>query len=1179
MLKKIAIFAGLAVVLAVVLGVIDLILLTTPAQLHAQLAAEISDQLDADLELDSIEHSLFSTRVHIGNMRLRSRGKGGRVFFSAEKAELTLNYLSFLGGSSLERAAFEKPVVTIHGGEEDAFKLRHGNSLDSILRACREAGLPKLEFRDATVRLFPAGSSEAVEFGGLDLEVDPSSGGDSNSLQFSYVFANGKHLRIRAEIDSDTGLATISSIGDDNYIFLTDRLHGMLEGLSREEGDFAWRLLDTWDYLGAGGEIQVGSLEIKYDPSKEERDRWSCAGRLYLQDVSMEAAEFPYRLVRMKGRVDIGGDNVTLSDMGGFNEGGDGYVSGEGKILNFLSSASDVDLTIHTKNIPFDEKLREALRVEPDIQKMWDDIRPRGRSAEATAWIRKRPEQKKSAVELEMNFDGRAGAAYAYKNADGGEQTLEVSKVNGRVRFSREKIAIDAGGEIGGVMVEVEDGVITRPGMPDGEMDLTAAADFEVTEKVRSILPAGVRREVESAGVIGRVGLTVRLTKKKEDDEPAVRVEVKLLKAGLFYTGFPYKLDDVEGSIIYEGGRIEFRDIRAVHGGAELAVSGSITDLSGEAVYDIEIHGKDVPLDTALYRAMPTDVRGVWDEYVPKSAMEEGTAARATRIDCRIRGRGAQPDVSVDVHATGGTVRYVHFPYTVTDVSGLLRVRPEGVYLEGIRGRHGGVQVSLDRGEILNGKVDIKIVTKDVVLEKDLRDALGREFQEAYDSLQPKGTVDALVQVTQKGEDEELKTEITITSEGTLEFTYREFPMPAKEVVTEVFIGATGIHVKKLACKLGKAVIPLDEERPNNCFIPFDEPRFRMHIRKVEGIEIDEELKKALPEGLSKALNKIKARGRVDLEGFDLNFLVGENDGLYDCKFTAIFNNCSLGDKPLIDRINGRMDLHVRNKPGEYTDAAGSSFSGLDFYIRGFHISDLTGKIERKDAREVSFKNSADPHRVEFTAGAYGGNGKSNMTGHFTFCLGESKEYEGAFKFHGVDLAALEAELSGKDAKMKGKMSGDVRFSGEGENMANIVGGGSMNIEDGDLGQLPIVYNLNQLLRGDLPRTQVVNEAHLKFEIKEGIFDFRQVEFKSQAVRFIGYGQVKFDETIRMTIFSDTVLRGVPVLEDIMKLFKKGIYAAEVKGTFTKPKIGPAPLLKRITDIPEDLRKAIAGVE
>ncbi len=1174
MFKRMTFFLGVVVLLVVVLGVIDIVLLTTPEQLRAQLAEEISRQLDADLELDFIDHTPFSTKVHITNMRLKSRGQNAREFFSAEKTVLTLNYFSFLGGSSLEYALFENPVVTVYGGEEDVL----GRDTD-LIKSLREGDIPKLKFEDATLRFVPEDGSEPATFPGLDLEVDPAAMGGMNSLEFSYVFESDKRLRIRAEIDTETGAVTISSVGEErNYLCLDYQLHDLLGRLSQGKEDFAFQVLDMWDYLGAAGDIEVDSLRITYDPSKPAPDCCSCEGRFFLCDVSMKLKEFPYRLVRMSGQVDISGGDVTLSKMQAFNDRGEGHLQGSGTIKDFLSLDPDLELTLAARNIPLDDKLREALKVDADVLEMWDAINPRGysaRLADSTIAISKAPGQKWSSVEVMVNFDGRAGAAYTLTDADGEGKALEVSKVSGKVRFSEESIDIDAQAEIAGVLVKVPGGWIKRPGMPDSEMNIIASAeDFEVTEKIRRLLPAEMRREMESIDITKTIDLTLSLTRKKGQPEPSLRVEVSPRKAVLSYKGVPYRLEDVEGSVVYDGDRIEFRNLRGRHGEAVLRASGGISDLSGEPVCDIEVHGENVLLDTDLYAALPPDVREVWDEYVPKSVLEEGGAGRV-KIDCRIKGRAEQPDIMVDAHVTDGTVKCVHFPYLVKDVSGLLRIKPEGVYLEGLRGTHGSVQVSLDRGKILDGEVDVTIVGKDVLLEKELRDALDEEFRKAYDLLQPKGSVGVLVRLTQKGE-QELETEVTITSDGTLEFTYKEFPLPATEVVTEIFIGPKSAEVKKFGCKLGKAAIPLDEEKPNNCFIPFDAPRFRMNISRVEGLHIDEELKSALPEELRKALDKIEACGGVDLEDVSVDFLTEEQRGRYEYSFKAVLRNCSLGDRPLIDKLNGTMDLRIVNVPGEYTSAEGSSFSNLDFYVRGIHISGLTGQVRRRDAKEVQFSNPADPHTVEFAANAYGPKGKSNMTGHFTFCLGESKEYEGAFDFRGVDLAEMESDLSGKPAKMKGVMSGNAAFRGEGENLANLAGSGSLDIENGDLGTLPVLFGLNQLLKGDLPKTQVVSEGHLRFEIKDEVFDFKKVEFKSQAVRFIGYGQIKFDETIRMTICSDTVLRGIPFLDGILGVLKKRINAAEVKGTFAKPEIGPAPLLRRITDIPEDVRKALA---
>jgi hypothetical protein len=203
-------------------------------------------------------------------------------------------------------------------------------------------------------------------------------------------------------------------------------------------------------------------------------------------------------------------------------------------------------------------------------------------------------------------------------------------------------------------------------------------------------------------------------------------------------------------------------------------------------------------------------------------------------------------------------------------------------------------------------------------------------------------------------------------------------------------------------------------------------------------------------------------------------------------------------------------------------------------------------------------------------------NKEPNITeGFFIFCLGDSKEYRGGFEFNSVDLTSLHSDLIHKQSKLSGTMSGKVEFKGEGEDFGNLQGAGRLDIADGDIGALPLIFSLNGLLKLNLQR-QVVKDAHLEFNIKDKAFNFDVMQFKSQSVTFVGYGKVGFDEKLDMVVFSDTQLNGIPGVEQMMRWFKKQLYAAQVKGTFEKPEIS-SKAFSLITEIPAGVRKVLGG--
>ena len=225
------------------------------------------------------------------------------------------------------------------------------------------------------------------------------------------------------------------------------------------------------------------------------------------------------------------------------------------------------------------------------------------------------------------------------------------------------------------------------------------------------------------------------------------------------------------------------------------------------------------------------------------------------------------------------------------------------------------------------------------------------------------------------------------------------------------------------------------------------------------------------------------------------------------------------------------------------------------------------------DAKDLDFANPADPRRIDFIASVYNSDGTPDVIhAYLIFNLGNLKEYKGGFEFSSVELA----DFAGKDSKLTGNMACKVDFRGVGADYSTLQGTGVLDIVNGNLLALPLIFSLNQLMKIDLPAKQVVNKSRATFNVKDKALNFDSLTFSSQATNFIGSGKIGFDEHMDMIIFSDTALRGVPLIGDILSRFKRELYAVRITGTFAKPESAPAAV-SDITSIPEEIHKLLGG--
>jgi hypothetical protein len=1202
MYKRIVFFVILAAVLMAVLGAIDVMVLTTPEQLRARLASEAAEQLNADVECDLPQHPVFSSKAYVNNLRLKSRGPDAHVFFAADKITLSLNYFSFFRGQLLKSAVFERPVLTVRLRPQEAVRrpprgtAETRSPLETLVSSKERAKLPRLVFHDASV-IIHSPNAPPSEISGINLVIDPAGALEKNSITLAYRYDEARQIQVNVTHDPVTNITRIATSGrEPNYFVLDDHVREILDKLARSGDKFSDDFLDGINDLGLGGSMRVESLEAVSDPSKEESQRLLIRARLQFEDGVMTIKEFPYTLHLTGGLVEIDGIDMSLSNMKGRNDGGrPGTMEGHGTIRNFLSHHSEVDLTLTAREMPIDEKLHQALLTEDlgihqSVVAIWRNLHPGGVVGDAVILIRKQPAWDACKAGVIVTLDGRATGSYTYVDTDDVARTVAVSDVAGNVDFKEEGTRVNAKCKVAGVTVNIENGLVTKPGSPDSEMNIEGVTDvFEISDAVLNVLPERTRKDLSAGNPTGKLKLKISLTKKKDQAVPDYSIEILALGTGALLKDFPYRLENIEGTLYYGQNRVwtkKDKDITATHGKAKIRAKIDV-DLAGKSpVYDLEISGDGVPLDRDLYNALPAEIRKQVDDYVPPSAIDEGKGL--LNMVLRVKGSADHPEISTDIAVSGATLKSKYFPYLIKDVGGVLKIGPGGVTLEGVHGAHGEAKFWIEHEPDQEGKqhnkiqtdsIDIIIKGTSVALDEDLRSALGEDFSKFYDSLKPKGTVDVSVNLTRKGA-ENIRPVVTIVSNKTMEFTYASFPLTATEVQAEIRVTPENVLVTKFGCKLGTIDIPFDQAK-NHCEITLGkQTHFVLDIGEIKGIHIDDALKNALPKGLRDSLNRMEVRADLNITDMKLDIIISGARSKYSCQFTADVKNGALGEKPVIDKLSGVMKVQFVDNPGEQATANGTSFENLDFYIRGLHVGGLSGTVKRLDAAEAGLANPADPHRVDFTASMYSQrkepNKEPNITeGFFIFCLGDSKEYRGGFEFNSVDLTSLHSDLIHKQSKLSGTMSGKVEFKGEGEDFGNLQGAGRLDIADGDIGALPLIFSLNGLLKLNLQR-QVVKDAHLEFNIKDKAFNFDVMQFKSQSVTFVGYGKVGFDEKLDMVVFSDTQLNGIPGVEQMMRWFKKQLYAAQVKGTFEKPEIS-SKAFSLITEIPAGVRKVLGG--
>ncbi|MBK9119536.1 MAG: hypothetical protein IPM18_08035 [Phycisphaerales bacterium] len=218
-----------------------------------------------------------------------------------------------------------------------------------------------------------------------------------------------------------------------------------------------------------------------------------------------------------------------------------------------------------------------------------------------------------------------------------------------------------------------------------------------------------------------------------EDAAQGVRerleLEVRPRSASCEVVHFPYRVEELTGLIRMVAGRIELLELRGRRGSAELVMTGVIADTSRETGFDLEVRASAVPLDAALYAALPERYQGWWQQAEPT-----GTCAAMVRIR---RPPGSPetgpllPEVQVTTELKGAGLA-LGDGSRIEEAHGRLRIDADGLEIEELAGRWNDAELRL-AGRVLPGadgsEIDVDVEVYGLSVERAVQLPGGGEYE------------------------------------------------------------------------------------------------------------------------------------------------------------------------------------------------------------------------------------------------------------------------------------------------------------------------------------------------------------------------------------------------------------------------------------------------------------------
>lgn len=283
-----------------------------------------------------------------------------------------------------------------------------------------------------------------------------------------------------------------------------------------------------------------------------------------------------------------------------------------------------------------------------------------------------------------------------------------------------------------------------------------------------------------------------------------------------------------------------------------------------------------------------------------------------------------------------------------------------------------------------------------------------------------------------------------------------------------------------------------------------------------------------------------------------------------------------VSDEPSIARFRGRVTVaNASFRSGvQFTELAGSVTVDIDpaarsqldiiaqrFRVAGHAVHDATATV----------MIAADGSRVDVThlnGILAGGSASAGVVVRFDSEAPGGGDYQVWTRLVGAQLEELPAhapdDLDGASASgslaagATGRVDGEMLIGGPLDLPQQRLGRGRLQIRDGRMAELPITMSLLQVSQLMLPLSTSLNSGDIRFHIDGNRLVFDRFDLTAPTIEFRGRGDMDLRTDELSLRFRN---RGtVPLWSDLFGAVSDTLFAIDVRGTFSQPRVSVTPL-------------------
>jgi hypothetical protein len=719
---------------------------------------------------------------------------------------------------------------------------------------------------------------------------------------------------------------------------------------------------------------------------------------------------------------------------------------------------------------------------------------------------------------------------------------------------------------------------------------------LNLTNELFEKLPPEIQRMNEDFRPKGPVGLTFRYEKTGGHSwSRSCIIRAEGITAQ--YREFPYLLRDMHGKLEQESKsngdeRLEVNLVGSANG-KPVKVNGGSNLMHGRFTLNLTIEGNEIAIDEDLKAALLRNRAGV-EAFHP-----EGSADFTATI--RRNPGEAIAETQINIFFKKLSVDYDEFPCPIKDISGRLRVQlgPSAkITFDHLQGSHLGGEVRVNGTHMIgprNDVVDLRITAAGLPFDSALRKAFKKvRLQSLLETMQPEGHLNfdgKLTYSTWNNQPDVPKTQssLKVTADRFAVDSIRPSFLPYElDNVSGAFCydnsQATQLYVTDFQGEHRQNGVQLRIGRdfPSDfVFRPDGGIWGRLRQIVINPLVADDEFVAALPSGLRATCRALEATGPMALTIDQLEFDTNCDKSLPgravpgNMNYVARGSAASLRDQtptPWIEWKAARLwfrdasfwaGLKCDNAVGIVCLSGAYRFGKLILLDGNLQIDQAS--VRRQPIQglhcHIALDHAKVPGMIYFqnlNTQLYGG----VVSGNAALRINPNVEYE--VWLVGTRLRLEEIDRINRitsDGQERGQLSGlaqiELRLLGKGSDLKTLQGGGSFNVPNGRIYDLPPLLDLLKFARLRAPNGTFFEEAKGEFRIQADTMRFNRLDLNGDLISLTGDGTMKLDgSNLRLNVYTvwSRVVQVLPnAVREIPNSISRNLYKIEMRGSLGGP--------------------------